>query len=143
MAKVEREREILSEPLSAELLQRRRADGWRAAAIVWERRVSREIPEPRSEAVPYGLQVAADCDRLEKNEAEIETMRLMLKLIVDEVPFPEVARRLNERDHRTRGGERWTATTVFRMLPRLIEVAPTIYSSSEWLAMKPSLEEAV
>lgn len=137
MAQVEREHEILSGTLTAEQLERRRADGWRPAAVLWERRVDREVPEPRREAVPYGLEVAPDCRRLQENGEELEIMRSILKLIVDEVPFSEIAERMNARGYRTRGGEAWTQTAVFQLLPRLIEVAPEIYASREWLAMKP------
>ena len=143
MAKVEREHEILSEPLTAEYVESRRAEGWRPVAVLWERRVDREIPEPRREAVPYGLEVAPDCRRLQENAEELEIMRSMLKLIVDEVPFSEIAERLNGRGYRTRAGDTWTQTAVFHLLPRLIEAAPEIYGSREWLEMKPGRAAAL
>lgn len=143
MAKVEREHEILSEPLTPERLERRRAEGWRPVAVLWERRVDREVPEPRREPVPYGLEVAPDCRRLQQNADEVEIVRSMLELIVEEVPFSEIARRLNEGGYRTRSGNPWTQTAIFHLLPRLIEMAPEIYASREWLAMRRHVATAL
>ncbi len=59
-------------------------------------------------------------------------MIAMLRMIVDEMPFAEIAERLNARGLRTRPGAEWNQTSVFHMLPRLIEVAPEIYSTAAW-----------
>jgi hypothetical protein len=64
----------------------------------------------------------------------------MLGLIIkDDVRFSMVAQELNEKGFRTRKGRPWTPSAVFEMLPRLVEVAPTILSSEEWEALKSRL----
>ena len=76
---------------------------------------------------------------LEPAVDEIKAMIHMLKMIVDDKGFGHIARELNESGFRTRQGGEWNQTSVFQMLPRLIEVAPSIYSSDDWLALKPHL----
>lgn len=145
MAKVERKHEILSEPLSEQLLEQRAVDGWKPVAVIWERRVEGAAAEPASdvEPVPYGLRVAADCRHLEEDSDEVRAMILMLRLIIAEEPFSKVARELNLQGFRTRHGAPWNQTAVFHMLPRLIEVAPDIYSSRQWLEMRGQLQQAL
>jgi hypothetical protein len=90
--------------------------------------------------VPYGLRVSSNCVTLEEDPAEREVLTAMLNLIVkDDVSFSQVARELTEKGFRTREGSRWTQTAVFEMLPRMVEVAPTIFSSEEWDALKQRL----
>lgn len=143
MARVERKHEILTGDLDEGLLARRAAEGWNPVAVVWERQAEGDAEGPTPEPVPYGLRVAADCRHLEQDEAEIETMITMLKMIVDEKPFSEIAARLNARGMRTRQGSEWNQTAVFHMLPRLIEVAPEIYATSAWHELRLRLEAAV
>lgn len=138
MAHVERKHEVLDTPLDQELLAAKAADGWRPVGVVWERTVEGAAPDETQEAVPYGLRIAADCQTLEPAVDEIQTMVQMLRMIVAEQPFAEIARELNDAGLRTRRGEEWNQTSVFHMLPRLIEVAPSIYSSREWIALKPA-----
>ena len=70
----------------------------------------------------------------------MEVLTAMLNLIVkDDVSFSQVARELNEKGYRTRAGLNWTQTAVFEMLPRMVEVAPTVFSSEEWEALKQRL----
>lgn len=137
MAHIERKHQVLNQPLDQELLQRKAAQGWRPVGVVWERTVEGDGADPTFEAVPYGLRIAADCNGLVPASDEMQTMLHMLKDIVQEVPFAEIARRLNAADRSTRSGEPWNQTTIFHLLPRLIEVAPSIYSSDDWIALKP------
>ena len=140
MAKVERVREVLTSPPTAEYWREKAAEGWRPVAVEWERRA--EGAEPAGmlkEEVPYGLTVADDCRYLIENPAEVEAMRLMLEQIVLDRPLSEVAEALNQRGFRQRSGSPWTQVTVFNVLPRLIEVAPRIYSSDEWSERRPKL----
>lgn len=143
MARVERKHEILSAPLDERLIARRAAEGWKPVAVVWERPSEGEADSPPAEPVPYGMRVAADCRHLEQDESEVETMIAMLKMIVDEKPFAEIADRLNARGMRTRQGTEWNQTSVFHMLPRLIEVAPEIYATSAWHRLRVRMEAAV
>jgi hypothetical protein len=73
---------------------------------------------------------------LAEDPEERRILAVMLDLIVkDEVPLSKVARELNERGYRNRAGSKWTQNAIFEMLPRLVEVAPTIFTSEEWVAM--------
>jgi hypothetical protein len=139
MPRIERKHEVLSERLDDELLRVKARDGWRAVSVVWERTVEGEAEEPENETVPFGLRVAADCQTLEPDAAELRTMLYMLKGIVEDRPFGEIAGELNAAGHATRTGEAWNQTAVFHMLPRLIEVAPSIFNSNDWRATKPHL----
>ncbi len=144
MAKVERVREVLSSPPAAEYWQQKAAEGWRPVAVEWEREVEgAEADGPLKEEVPYGLQVSDDCLYLEENPAEVDAMRRMLEQIVADRPLSAAAEELNRRGFRRRSGARWTQVAVFNMLPRLVEVAPRIYSSEEWSEKRHRLREVV
>jgi len=133
MAKLQRVREALSGPLSPDHISQKASEGWKLTALEWER----EIEEPAgalSEEVPYGLRVAADCSHLEENTAEKQALILMMDLIVQDAPLSLVAEELNRKGFRTRSGANWTPGSVFDMLPRLIQVGPRIFSSTEWTA---------
>jgi hypothetical protein len=82
--------------------------------------------------VPYGLQIAAQTQRLEENPAEREILVELLELLVQEGSYARIADEINRRGFRTREGARWTAVSVFEMLPRLIEVGPHVFRSAEW-----------
>jgi len=134
MAK-KRIREVVWEPPSQSHLMQKYKDGWSLVALEWEREVSPEEAGAGDlgEEIPYGLRIAEDCMRLVDNPAEKEALTAMLHLMVDDdIPFSRVGEVLNERDYRTRNGSKWTQTAIFEMLPRLIEVAPRIFSSSAW-----------
>lgn len=92
--------------------------------------------------IPYGLQISEDCHFLEENEAEIRTMMAMLEGIVDDRPFSEIAGSLNERSFRMRGGQRWTQSAVFQMLPRLVEYSPELFARPDWVGRKKVLRIA-
>jgi len=46
---------------------------------------------------------------------------------------------LNIREYRTRDGRPWTTASVFKLTPRLIEVAPRILSGTEWEARRKQI----
>jgi len=142
MPKIERVHEVLNVRLDDELLRTKSEDGWRAISVVWERTVEGEgEPEDLSpQPVPFGLRVGDDCQTLEPDAAELRTMLYMLKGVVEDKPFGEIARELNAAGHATRTGDEWNQTAVFHMLPRLIEVAPGIFNSNDWRATKPNLQ---
>ncbi len=144
MAKIERVREVLSSPPTAEYWQEKAEEGWRPVAVEWEREIEEAAGEqPLKEEVPYGLQVSDDCLYLEENPSELEAMRLMLEQIVADRPLSAAAEELNRRGLRQRGGAEWTQVTVFNSLPRLIEMAPRIYSSEEWNKKRHHLRKVV
>ena len=140
MPKIERKHELLSGLLDDDLLKSKAQDGWRPISVVWERTVEGEPDDDGIQSVPFGLRVSADCQTLEPDTDEIRTMLHMLKGIVEDRPFGEIARELNAAGHVTRKGEEWNQTRVFHMLPRLIEVAPAIFNSDDWRATKPHLQ---
>jgi hypothetical protein len=132
-------REVVWEPPSPHYLLEKARAGWTLVALEWERETGPEEAQSAglSRDVPYGLKVAKDSPALEEDAEERQVLTVMLSLIVkDDVPFSRVAQELNEKGHRTRGGFRWTQSAVFEMLPRLVEVAPTVFTSDEWGALK-------
>ena len=124
----ERIREVPSQPVTEDYLRDRAAEGWKIAAIEWEREVAGEREEARwlRKDVPYGLRVSDDCAHLEENPVERRALELMLDLIARDNSVSQVAEELNRRGLTNRRGMRWTQTAVFNMLPRLIEAAPDI-----------------
>ena len=145
MSKRERVREVLSGPLAPEYLQQRAGQGWSLIGISleWEREIETDQPSEGTvslrEEVPYGLRVAQDGLHLEEHAAERDTLVRMMDLIVEDYSLSRVAEELNGRGFRTRQGALWTASAVFNMIPRLVEVGPRIFSSEEWVALRSRL----
>ena len=139
MSKIEHLRQPISGPLNAQEMENLRSQGWTMVAVEWQREVSEE---ERAEAeVPFGLQVSGGA--LHEDSAETTALVDMLELIIDEGPYWRVAEELNRRGRRTRRGTKWSPVSVFEMLPRLIEVAPRIFSSAEWQRRKQAAPRAV
>ena len=134
MAALERFRQSISGPIDLDVFQERIQAGWRVVAFEWERQVSEEAaPEqPRTQQVPFGAEIAPDASGLAENRTEMEVLFRMMEMIVEEVPYTYIADELNRAGFRTRKGRRWSAVSVFELLPRLIEVGPTILFSDEW-----------
>ena len=129
----ERLRQAVSQPPSLEELQRKAAQGWRLAAVEWEREFPGDERPAELQETPFGLKVAADCAHLESDLQEAAALATMLRLVIqDEVSFNQVAEELNRRGYRTRRGSAWTPASVYRLVPRLVEVAPEIYRSPTW-----------
>jgi hypothetical protein len=63
----------------------------------------------------------------------------MMDLVVQDFPFSSIASDLNEKGFRTRDGKLWNQISVFQMLPRLIEIGPGLFSSTEWAARREKL----
>jgi hypothetical protein len=143
MKKVEWIREAVSAAPSPEYLQQRESAGWRLVAVEWEREVQIEPDTTRSrdvgEEIPYGTRIAGDCVHLEENPTEMQVLNLLAETIVQDLSYKQMADRLNERSFRTRDGNPWTALAVFKLTPRLIEIAPRILSGAEWESRKRQL----
>jgi hypothetical protein len=141
MAKIERVREVLSEPLSPEFLQQKAADGWKPVAVEWQREVeSAELPPGTLvEDVPFGLRIAEDCEHLVENPNEKQALMLIMEKVVLDSPMSEIADELNRRGFRTRQGLNWNEISVFDMLPRLIDVGPQLLSGEEWVERRRRL----
>lgn len=127
---IERTRQLLSGPIDWEQIKKYQTEGWRPVAVEWERENSE--PQPSLEAPPYGLRVAKDCATLEENPTETEVLFTMMELMIQDGPYSLIAEELNRRGYATRRGGKWSAISVFEMLPRLIEAGPKIFSSAEW-----------
>jgi hypothetical protein len=137
----QRSRDLVGGPLTLDYFMRRAADGWTLAAIEWAREV--EAPEGTIEApafeikvqpeeIPYGLRIGDDGLHLEPNPVETTVLLLMLEKIVMEKRLSQIADDLNLRGFRTRRGTRWSSSTIFDLLPRLIEVGPKLLKSPDW-----------
>lgn len=144
MARIERMREIITEPLSPAYVDRKSREGWKPVAVVWERPVEdgRETADI-AEDVPYGLKISEDCLQLEQDIQEKEALLAMLEMIIQDKPLSEIAESLNQRGFRTRHNHKWTPGSVFDLLPRLIEVGPRVFTSEEWVVRRGRLMNAI
>jgi len=141
MAKIERVREVVDGRPGQEYWELKERHGWRLVGLEWEREAQAAGENDGSYAeVPYGLQIAPDCQRLEENRSEMEVLQTMLDLIGQDEPLSRVAEALNRQGFRTRQGTKWGIESVFQMLPRLIEVGPAILSGRDWETRRPALK---
>ena len=145
MKKIDHMREKVSILPTAQYLSKMHDAGWSLVALEWEREVevSGQTPEPQvepgSEEIPFGLRVATDCRHLEDDPLEMQTLRFLTEMIVQDLSFKSMADALNIREYRTRDGRPWTTASVFKLTPRLIEVAPRILSGAEWEARRKQI----
>ena len=141
MAKM-RVRETVWEPPSPHYLLEKARKGWTLVALEWEREMDADEAARMGLAcdVPYGLRIAANSLTLEEDPQERSILTAMLDLLVkDDVRFSMIAQALNRQGFKARGGKEWTQSAVFEMLPRLVEVAPTILTSEQWETLKQRL----
>ena len=131
MKRTERVRQVVQGPLKSTDLEQRTEEGWKLVAIEWEREVETAAGQLLAE-VPFGLQIVPETQRLEQNPLERDILLQLMELIVEEGSYAHIADEINRRGFRTRQGEKWTAVSVFEMLPRLIEVGPQLFQSAEW-----------
>jgi Recombinase len=139
MAYFERIRDVISGPFSPEVMQQRKAAGWQLVSIEWRRELPGNAPISEGaydEEIPYGLRISDDCMRLEVDPREHQALVLMMELLVQDFPLSSVVSDLNEKGFRTRAGKPWSRISVFNMLPRLIEIGPTLFPSEEWEARR-------
>src|SRR6266568_1775722 len=84
--------------------------GWTLIALEWEREVeTSSVPEPEqlpaaSEEIPFGLRIGSDCRHLEDDPLEMQTLRFLAEMIVQDISFTSMADALNVREYRTRDG---------------------------------------
>jgi hypothetical protein len=144
MAHFERIRDVISGPMSPEILQQRTASGWQMVSIDWRR----ELPDSESpsegaygEDIPYGLRIAEDGLRLELDPTENQALVQMMDLLSQDFSYSAIVSALNEKGLRTRSGQLWSRIAVFNMMPRLIEVAPRIFASDSWRSQQSARKE--
>jgi hypothetical protein len=135
MAYFERIRDVISGPFSTEIMRQRTAAGWQLVSLEWRR----EVPESEaaahgalSEDIPYGLRISDDCQRLEVDPVEDKALMLMMELLVQDFSYSSIVSDLHEKGFRMRDGKPWTRVALFKMMPRLIEVGPRMFSTNEW-----------
>jgi hypothetical protein len=147
MKKHERIREKVTILPTSMYLSKMHDAGWSLVALEWEREIETSAtPEPPeetigSEEIPFGLRISGDGHHLEDDPLEMQTLKFLAELIVQDVSFTSMADALNIRDYRTRDGRAWSSTAVFRLVPRLIDVSPRILIGAEWQDRKKQLSK--
>ena len=143
---MERTRDVVTGELTLDYFVRRAAEGWKLAAVEWVREAEApvagetrtfETGPARDARLPYGLQLSPEGSRLEENPLEMTVLLLILEQIIQEKRITEIAAVLNQSGFQTRDGHVWSATAVFNLLPRLIEVGPAVLKSSAWHERRP------
>lgn len=138
MKKFERVRESPPSVPAPDYFQGKIAQGWKLISIEWEKPV--ETPQVQEteaiEPVPFGLQIADDCQHLKENSNEKHALLFMMEMIVKDEPLSKIADELNRGGYRNREGNLWSPGQVFDMLPRLVDVGPRIFTNGEYIARK-------
>src|ERR1700737_5415870 len=140
--KIDRSREKVTILPTSVYLSEMHDAGWSLVALEWEReieisgRAEEPVAEVGSEEIPFGLRIASDCRHLEDDPLEMQTLKFLAEMIVQDLSFTSMADALNVREYRTRDGRPWTAAGVFKLTPRLIDVAPRLLSGAAWESRK-------
>jgi hypothetical protein len=128
-------RDLIAGTLDDGLIQQRQAAGWRMVAVLWERETASasngDIADP-----PYGMRVARDCHHLEADPDEAEVLRIVMRMVVHDMPLSKISEELNTGGHRTRAGSAWTIADVFRLMPVLVERGPRMFADPGWPAVR-------
>lgn len=151
MAKKERTTETVNGLPSLEYLTERVQAGWRLVGLEWERDAADGEPETHpptghrswAEEIPYGLRVSDDCSRLVEAPAELEIITIALDMVVEDCPLSRVAEELNLRGYRMRDGSAWGPGALFKLLPRMIQVGPQLFSSERWNSRRQRLPKVM
>jgi len=145
MAYFERMRDVISGPFSPEIIRQRTAAGWRMVSIEWRR----ELPDGEAPAegvfdedIPYGLRISDDCSRLEPDPTEHRVLMEMMDMLAQDFSYSAIVSSLNEKGFSMRDGRPWNRIAVFKMIPRLIEVGPQFFRSTEWELRRHRIEHA-
>ena len=76
---------------------------------------------------------------LEEDPSEMKALNTMMELIVQDISMQRMADELNRAGHATRGGNPWTAVSIFQIFPRLIELTPQIFNEEGWRTRRREL----
>jgi hypothetical protein len=144
MKRIESMRDAVSIWPSPEYVKNHEAAGWRLAAVEWQREVdsaptSESVSSGLMEEIPFGTRIASDCLHLQENPVEMQVLNHLAEMVVQDQSYAHMAEELNHRGFNRRDGQPWTALAVFKLTPRLIEVAPRILSGGEWDTRKKQL----
>jgi len=133
-------RDVIRGELTLEYFAKKIGEGWRVRSIDWSREVS-DAAQHSSESfsellsadavVPFGLRLTEE-KLLEENPLEATVLLLILEQIVREKRIQEIATELNTQGYTTRSGKQWSPSDVFNLLPRVIEVGPSLLRSGVW-----------
>ena len=103
MKKIDRMREKVTILPTSMYLSKMHDAGWNLVALEWEREVevsgeptAEEVPAA-SEEIPFGLRISSDCRHLEDDPLEIQTLKFIAEMIVQDVSFTSMADALNIR----------------------------------------------
>ncbi len=136
-------RDIISGPLTPDYFQQRTAKGWVVTAVEWRKPAAKDgessTPASSLQEVPYGQRIAPDCGHLVEDEHEMDLLLLVYEKTVSGWRPVELAAELNNRGYRTRQDSPWTAGAVFDLLPRLIELSPSLQARPDWPARRAKL----
>lgn len=134
-------RDIVTEPLTMEYVNRRTEEGWVPAAVEWVK--PEDVPAGHAQLldqVPYGQRISSDCRHLMDDPIEMDTLYTIYEKVVAGWRPANIATELNQRGRLTRSGFAWTPNTVFDLMPRLIELGPKLQLRPDWPARRAALE---
>jgi hypothetical protein len=134
-------RDVMTEPLTMEYVNRRLDEGWTLSAVEWVKpQVGQPAPDGALDDIPYGQRISADCKHLIDDPLEMDALYTIYEKVIAGWRPTQIANELNERGRRTRAGLPWTPNAVFDLLPRLVELGPKLQSRPDWPARRASLE---
>ena len=135
MAAREKVREHRSDLPTPGEVESRQKDGWRLAAVEWERGVDDRPSGEGSirQEIPYGLRISEDGLYLVEDAEEVAVLRQILSGMVDDRALSEIAEDLDQLGSRTRRGQPWKQVDLFELLPRIVEAGADILRSDAWV----------
>jgi hypothetical protein len=136
-------RDVISGPLTLDYFNQRTVKGWAISAVEWRKPSTKESeassPETDPQEVPYGQRVAQDCGHLVDDAFEMDVLLFIYERVVSGWRPTELAAELNSHGYRTRRGSPWTASAVFDLLPRLVELSPKLQARPDWPSRRAKL----
>jgi hypothetical protein len=142
-------RDVVTGQLTLDYFMQKAAAGWTLAAVEWVREAEAAESDAAAPAsvevgfttadVPFGFRIAASGLDLEQNPLEMTVLLLILENIVKEKRLTDIAAYLNAGGYATRQGANWTPAAIFNLLPRLIEMGPSLLKSPDWQARRSQL----
>jgi len=135
----ERVKDRISGPFSPTLITERQKAGWQLVSIEWRRELpASEAPHEaeHAEEIPYGLRLSDDGLRLEIDPYENSVLMQMMELLSQDFSYSQIVSDLNEKGLRTRVNSPWDRVSLHKMMPRLIEVGPSLFAEDKWKSLQ-------